>query len=269
MMELVDTHCHIQSIGQTGGERHTRELWAKADLTPDGVIKAATEHAVTRLICVGCDLEDSRLAVDFVQGREGCWASIGIHPHEAQHHLSGKQLSAFTALAQQPKVVAIGECGLDYYYEHSPRREQKKILEFQLELARAAGLPVIFHVRQAFDEFWPIFDKHPGLRGVLHSFTDNRLNLEKGLERGLYIGVNGIATFSKNAAQSEVYKSIPSDRLLLETDAPFLTPVPHRGTINEPKRVGVVADFLAKLRGQKRAELAKQTTGNARTLFGV
>lgn len=269
-MELVDTHCHIQSAGLSDGERATRELWAKErSLTGPAMVKSAAEAGVTRLICVGCDLDDSRLALEFAKDRENCWASIGIHPHEAQHYQGGRKIPEFAALTQRPKVVAVGECGLDYYYEHSPKADQLTVLHFQIELALEAGLPMIFHVREAFNDFWPVFDEYEGIRGVLHSFTDSGDNLAKALERGLHIGVNGIATFAKNPDQLEVYKSIPLDRLLLETDSPFLTPTPYRGTINEPKRLGVVADFLAALRGEDRGKLAAQTTANARQLFGL
>ncbi len=268
-MELIDTHCHIQSIGLAEGERVTRELWANAkDLTANGIVIAAAKHGVTRLLCVGCELADSQLAIDFVQERDGCWASIGLHPHEAQHYAGQpEQLAAFAALATKPKVVAIGECGFDFYYNHSPKAAQTEVLKFQLELALEHDLPMIFHVRDAFDDFWPVFDNYKAVRGVLHSFTDTAANLEKAMERGLYIGVNGIATFAKNPEQLAVYKTIPLQKLLLETDAPFLAPVPHRGTVNEPKRLGAVADFLSELRGDDRAELAKTTTDNAKKLF--
>lgn len=270
MMDLVDTHCHIQSVGLDTGERMTREKWAKTDLTGDQVVKNAAEHGVSRLICVGCDLEDSRLAIEFVKNRENCWASIGLHPHEAQHY-AGKQskLDEFAALADQPKVVAVGECGLDLFYTHSPREDQIETLKFQFELAQKHDLPMIFHVREAFDDFWPIFDSFTGVRGVLHSFTDNVVNLDRALDRGLHIGVNGIATFAKDEEQLKVYKAIPIDNLLLETDAPFLTPTPYRGSINEPKRLGVVADFMADLRGEDRAEIAAKTTANAKKLFKI
>jgi len=269
-MELVDTHCHIQSIGLQKGERSTRELWAKADgITADSVVASAIKHGVTRMICVGCDLDDSQLAVDFVQDRQNCWASIGIHPHEAQHYADREsKLAAFASLANNPKVVAIGECGFDFYYNHSPKAAQKKILQFQIELAKELDLPLIFHVREAFDDFWSVYDNYPGLRGVLHSYTDSAENVSRGVERGLYIGVNGIATFAKDTKLLDVYKAIPLENLLLETDAPFLTPTPYRGSINEPKRVGAVADFLAELREIDRAELAAVTTANARKLFG-
>lgn len=270
MMDLVDTHCHIQSVGLDVGERMTREKWAKSGLSADEVVKNAADQGVNKLICVGCDLEDSRLAIDFVKNRENCWASIGLHPHEAQHY-AGKQdlLDQFAALVNSQKVVAVGECGLDLFYTHSPKENQIEILKFQFELAAKYDLPMIFHVREAFEDFWPIFDSFTGVRGVLHSFTDNMENLNKAIDRGLYIGVNGIATFAKDEAQLKVYKSVPSSNLLLETDSPFLTPIPYRGSINEPKRLGVVADFVANLRGEDRAVLAAKTTANARQLFGI
>jgi TatD DNase family protein len=212
MMELVDTHCHIQSVGLGVGERSTREKWAKTDLTGDQVVQNAADQGVTKLVCVGCDLEDSKLAIDFAKERDNCWASIGLHPHEAQHY-AGKQelLDQFAGLVKAEKVVAIGECGLDLFYTHSPRENQVETLKFQFELAVKHDLPMIFHVREAFDDFWPIFDSYRGVRGVLHSFTDNAANLANAIDRGLYIGVNGIATFAKDPKQLDVYKSIPPD----------------------------------------------------------
>lgn len=270
MMQLVDTHCHIQSAGQTSGERGTRQLWIKApELTGDAMVSEAAAAGVTRLICVGCDADDSRLAIDFVKNRENCWASIGIHPHEAKHFTDKAQQAQFAQLATKPKVIAIGECGLDYYYEHSPKADQATVLKFQIELALKHDLPLIFHVREAFDDFWPLFDSYDGLRGVLHSFTDTAENLHKALDRNLSIGINGIATFTKDHKQLEAYRSVPLDRLLLETDAPFLAPQPYRGSINQPKHVRTVAESLAKLRGESLEDIARATTANARQLFGI
>lgn len=268
-MKLVDTHCHIQSIGLARGERSTQEMWAKAvDRSPADVISEAGEAGVEKMICVGCDLGDSELAVEFVQDKAACVASIGIHPHEADHFAGQKgPLDAFRALVTRPKVVAVGETGLDYYYSHSSQKAQEAILRFQIELALEHGLPLIFHVREAFDDFWPIFESYQGLRGVLHSFTDSIANLERALAHDLYIGVNGIATFAKGEAQRVMYRTIPQRRLLLETDAPFLTPIPFRGTINEPKYTRVVADFLSELRQEPIEELAAATTTNANELF--
>lgn len=270
MSSFVDTHCHIQSAGGDNGERTTSGLWAKAaNLSPNAIIQNAKDANVTKLICVGCDLNDSQLAVDFVKSRENCWASIGIHPHEAKEFVnSDAKLAEFSALATEPRVVAVGECGLDYYYNHSPKADQHKILRFQIELALKHDLPLIFHVREAFNDFWPIFKSYEGVRGVLHSFTDSRANMDKAIEEGLYVGVNGIATFARDPAQLEVYKAIPLANILLETDAPFLAPVPHRGKTNEPKYIPAIADFLAELRQEDAQALAKTTTENAEQLFG-
>ncbi len=270
-MQLVDTHCHIQSAGNASGERTTGEIWAKDPmLTGKMLVSAAVQDGITKMICVGCDLTDSRLAVEFVQQHSETWASIGVHPHEAQHYARDSELqNAFADLVTAPKVIAVGECGLDYFYTHSPQADQAAVLRFQIELATTHNLPLIFHVREAFDDFWPIFDEYTGIRGVLHSFTDNQANLDKAIERNLYIGVNGIATFAKNVSQLEVYRSIPLSKLLLETDAPFLTPTPYRGTINQPKRVETIAKYLAKLRGENLDQVARVSTSNAHELFGI
>jgi TatD DNase family protein len=281
-MEFVDTHCHIQSSDKQsgdGGEAVTRRLWEKAGYpSGDQLIGRAVDAGVTRMICVGCSLPDSQLAVEFVHHREDMYASIGIHPHEAKDYVVGNgldqtRLDQFAALATAPKVVAIGECGLDYYYEHSEPLDQQQLLRFQMELALEHDLPMIFHVRDAFADFWPIFDeytRHGGrVRGVLHSFTDNQANLDKGLAYGLYVGVNGIATFAKNQEQLDMYKNIPLSRLLLETDSPFLTPSPYRGTICEPYHTSVTAEFLAGLRNEPLGTLAAATTANAHDLFNL
>lgn len=270
--ELTDTHCHIhEAIEHFTGKSETRDRWQKDKKigSPDEIIADAKKDGVTRLICVGTTLADSELAVEFVADRDGCWASIGIHPHEANQHEEKAQQDAFAALAGKPKVVAVGECGLDYFYSHSPKESQVKLLEFQMEVALKSNLPMIFHVREAFEDFWPIFDAHPGIKGVIHSFSATTKELDQILNRGLYVGLNGIMTFTKNAEQLAAAKAVPLDRLVIETDAPFLTPVPFRGTICEPKHVRVTAQFLADLRGETFDVFANSTTQNAQLLFGV
>lgn len=271
-IELTDTHCHIhEAIEHFTENTETRERWQKAKKvgSPDEIIADANADGVTRLVCVGTTLSDSQVAVDFVRQRDSCWASIGIHPHEAHTHRVNEIQSSFTALADKPKVVAVGECGLDYFYTHSPKADQVKLLEFQMELALQHGLPMIFHVRDAFADFWPIFDAHPGIKGVIHSFSATTKELDQILERGLYVGLNGIMTFTKDAAQLVAAKAVPIDHLVVETDAPFLTPVPFRGTICEPKHVRVTAQFLANLRGEDLESFAIATTRNAQQLFGI
>ena len=252
-MEFVDTHCHI----------HEDSYAFDADET----IARAKDAGVTKLVVVGTTAEDSQKTVAFAAARENVWASIGLHPHDAK--FGEDAFSVLKSLAGSPKIVAVGECGLDYYYNHSSKDDQARALEFQLQLAKDHNLPVIFHVRDAFDDFWPIFDRFGPISGVIHSFTATTTELEQALARGLYIGLNGIMTFTKDENQLEAAKAVPLERLILETDAPFLTPVPVRGTVNEPKNVVLTAEFLSTLRGEELGTLAKVTTQNALQLFGI
>lgn len=258
MIELVDTHAHIH--------------FDDYPLDSGAVISSAQEAGVTRIICVGTTLADSQKAVAFASQHAGVWAAAGIHPHEASEFLSKTRAkSEFTALVMEKlaKLVAIGEIGLDYYYEHSPRDRQKELLEFQLELVQKSKLPVIFHVREAFDDFWPIVDQFSGLRAVVHSFSATRTELEQILSRGFHVGLNGIMTFTKDPQQLEAAKAVPLARLLLETDAPYLTPAPYRGKVCKSEHVRVTAEFLAALRGESLDDLARATTENARRLFDI
>jgi TatD DNase family protein len=258
-MSLVDSHCHIHE--------------ADYPLNRDEVLAAAHEAIVEKVICVGTDLDSSRRAAEFAMTRDNVWATLGVHPHEANRPQSSELkevLSTITASSELArKVVGIGEIGLDYFYEHSPRRKQIDILNQQIEFALKRDLPISFHVREAFDDFWPIFDNFPAVRGVLHSYTDNKINLEKALQRGLFIGVNGIVTFQKKPEQAAVYQAIPLDKMLLETDAPFLAPVPFRGETNQPAFIPKIVEFLSQLRSETYEQIAEKTTGNAEKLFHI
>lgn len=251
MIQFVDTHCHIHASDYS--------------LDATEVIASGAALGVTKAICVGTDENDSAEAVAFVQDKPNLWASIGLHPHDAK--LGQDAFNALSALVSQPKIVAIGECGLDYFYNHSDKNDQETALRFQIELALTHNLPMIFHVRDAFDDFWPIFDSYTGITGVVHSFTATEKELHEALKRGLYIGLNGIMTFSKDASQLAAAKAIPLDKLVLETDAPFLTPVPLRGKVNEIKNVVLTADFLSNIRGESLEKLGSATTSNAIKLF--
>ena len=270
-MNFVDTHCHIhEAKASASGDDMVHEKWVKGGFNdPLALIDEANEAGVTRLICVGCTLFDSQMAIKLASEQENCWATVGIHPHEAKDHMKQSTQDEFEKLLSEPKVVAIGECGLDYFYNHSPKADQIKILEFQLEMAKKHNLPLIFHIREAFEDFWPIFDQFQGLRGVVHSFSSDTLHLDQILSRGLYVGLNGIMTFTKNADQLEAAKTVPVDKLLLETDAPFLTPAPYRGTICRPKHIVCTAEFLAGLREQSLDTIATATTQNACNLFSI
>ena len=272
MADLIDTHCHIhQAQYQVDDNDAVRAKWLREGKPdPDDMIVSAQAVGVTRLICVGCTVEDSVAAVAFAQTRPPCLASIGIHPHEAQKYVDNPAvLDRFAALATQPKVVAIGECGLDYFYNHSPKEAQARMLRWQIELALQHNLPMIFHVREAFEDFWPIFDDYQGIRGVIHSFSATEKELAQILQRDLYVGLNGIMTFTKNPAQLAAAKAVPLDHLLLETDAPFLTPVPERGKLCQPKHVHLIAQFLSTLRAESLDILAEHTTRNTGALFSI
>ena len=254
---LIDTHCHIHE--------------STYPLDVETTIQHAQSRGVDQLICVGTSPESSSQAVRLAGSRDDVYAAVGVHPHETKggwqeiaQLLAGRSLKI-----EDSKIVAIGEIGLDYFYDHSPRDVQIKALRWQIELALENKLPIIFHVREAFDDFWPIYDSYQGIRGVLHSFTDNQANLEAGLSRGLYIGVNGISTFTRDEDQKAAYESIPLDRLLLETDAPFLTPAPLRGKVNEPPFVSIIAEHHATIRGISIEAIATSTTANARALFAL
>ena len=252
-MQFVDTHCHI----------HEGDYAFDANET----ITRANAAGVQKLIVVGTSAQDSAQTVAFAAAHDNVWASVGLHPHDAK--FGTEAFDALATLAGKPKVVAIGECGLDYFYNHSSKTDQIKALEFQMQLAKDHNLPMIFHVRDAFDDFWPIFDRFEGLRGVIHSFTATNTELEQALRRGLYIGLNGIMTFTKDQNQLLAAKGVPLDKLLLETDAPFLTPAPVRGTVNEPKNVVLTAEFLSNLRGESLVQVAEATSQNAQKLFGI
>lgn len=252
-MQLFDTHCHIHD------QKYSYDIPA--------IRQEAKQVGVVGMVCVGTSALDSQNAVQFVQDKPECFASIGLHPHDAS--MGEDDFELLAQLVSDPKVVAIGEFGLDYYYNNSPKEDQIKALRYQLDLAVTTGKPCIFHVREAFDDFWPIFDEYIGVKGVIHSFSATEKELNKALKRGLYIGLNGIMTFTKNADQLAAAKAVPLDKLLLETDSPYLTPTPLRGKVNQPSYVELVAEFLSRLRGESLETLSEVTTGNARLLFGI
>lgn len=239
---LIDTHCHL----------HDREFFP-AELAED-MIKNAFEVGVDKIICIGTSNQDSLAAQKFAANHKNTYWTYGIHPGNADESM----------LATSPDLtscVAIGEVGLDYHYEGYDRAAQIKLFEKMLQLAQDHDLPLSFHVREAFDDFLPIVANFPGLRGVVHSFTDSKKKLKKILsETDFYIGVNGLATYSTLPLP-------PLERILLETDAPFLAPTPHRGKINQPAYIADIAKWLASKLAISPEQIAQITTANATTLF--
>lgn len=256
---LVDSHAHI----------HFEDY--KDDLPV--LFKNTHDNGIERIICVGTDELDSHRALDFVSdelvakqaGGIKLSATIGLHPHEA--HRGQAALEAVAFLLKVGNPVAIGECGLDYYRNLSSKDDQFTALEFQIKLALEHNLPLVFHVRDAWDDFFAVLGKYPELRGVIHSFTGGPSEVEQAAQYNLSFGLNGIMTFTKDEQQLEAARLIPADRLLLETDCPYLTPAPLRGKRNEPANVALVARFLAELRGEEYVALVEQTSKNAVELF--
>jgi TatD DNase family protein len=247
---LIDTHCHI----------HDSEFYPDSR---EDVYRQSIEAGVI-MLCVGTDERSSREAIEFANAHDNTYAIIGVHPHEAKEGWGEIE----TMLNEKSdKIVGIGEIGLDYFYTHSSKEQQQVALRAQLALAVKYNLPVSFHVREAFDDFWPIFDEFEGIRGVLHSFTDGAHNFKEARKRGLYIGINGISTFTKDEQQQQLFATIPLEAIVLETDAPFLTPTPLRGKVNVPAYVGRVAEHQAMLKQVSLDEIIRKTTENATVLF--
>jgi len=258
---FTDTHCHIHETDYS--------------LNQNEVINRAHDAGVNKLICVGTSADDSRVAADFVANRDNTWFSIGHHPHEAdQFNDDDRQI--MHELVTRDKLVAIGECGFDYWYLNSSKTSQEVCLRFQLDLGRQNNLPIIFHIRgskdnqeDAFNDLWRVLDDYQGITGVVHSFTASKKVLEDVLSRGFSVGVNGIMTFTKSDSQLDALDAVPLDKIVLETDAPFLTPHPFRGSINEPKHLVEVARFIAKRRGVSLQTLADATSMTVHKIFNL
>jgi len=251
---LVDTHTHIHDPA--------------FDEDRDAVVERARAAGVTDAVTVGCTLEDSARALASAQ-RYGLHASVGIHPHEAKDAPPDLE-AAFAPLLDRPQVVAVGETGLDYYYDHSPRAAQADVLRAHLSIAKKWRKPVIFHHRDAFDDFCAVLRTHwtADMRGVVHCFTGDADQARVYVEEfGLYLGIGGVVTFKTAEALRQAVAWAGLERLVLETDAPYLAPVPYRGRRNEPAFTTATADRVAEIFGVSRERVDEVTTHNARELF--
>lgn len=238
-----DNHCHLTSL--------------KGD--PAAAVAAAAEMGVTRLLTVGCTVADSGRAAEIASGFDRVWATAGVHPHDASDGIDG-----LAQALDHPKVVAVGECGLDYYYEHSPRPVQGEMFERQIALANERNLALVIHSRDAWDDTFAILD-NTGIppRTVFHCFTGGPEEATKALERGAHLSFSGIVTFKTATELREAARLCPPERIMVETDSPYLAPEPLRGRANQPANVAVVGAFLADLVGISADEMAERTTANA------
>ncbi|MDX9758892.1 MAG: TatD family hydrolase [Bacteroidota bacterium] len=251
----IDTHCHL--------------FWDDFREDLPRVVARARDAGVTRLLIPSTDFDTFQQSEAIAARFDGMFLAVGIHPHDA-----GKVTDDFVDQLRQyaahPRVVAIGEIGLDYYYDHCPRDQQQRVLHAQLDVARALDLPVILHNRESDDDLLAVVRAHQDgtLRGQFHCFSSDLAFARAVLDAGFHISFTGNVTFKKSVLDP-VLSFVPDDRLLMETDAPFMTPVPHRGTRNEPAMLPLIAQRFAEARGQTVAHVAAITTHNAERLFGL
>ncbi|MCL2549108.1 MAG: TatD family hydrolase [Symbiobacteriaceae bacterium] len=253
-MQLFDTHTHLNARGLL------------KDL--EAVLQRAAEAGVVNIVNVGYDLEASRYSVDLAASEPQVYAAVGQHPQDALNYSEAVEQELYTLL-QKPKVVALGEIGLDYYRDYAPRELQREIFIRQLGMAREAGLPVLIHSRDAAMETVEILKAEGNRSGIMHCFSGSWEIAKLCLGLGFHISIAGPVTFPNARKLQEVAVKVPLDRLLIETDCPWLAPQKYRGTRNEPAYVAEVALKIADLRGMDPEELAEMTTTNAKKLFGT
>jgi TatD DNase family protein len=252
---FTDSHCHLNYKGLVEEQQ--------------AVLERARAAGVTTMLNISTRRSEWDEVIGLAEKEPDVWASVGIHPHEADAH-PDVQTSNLVERAAHPRVVGIGESGLDYYYDHSDRSAQRASFRAHIAAARETGLPIIVHTREAEADTYAILSEEMGkgaYGGVIHCFTASRDFADKALDLGLYVSISGIVTFKSAKELQSSAKMIPSERLLIETDAPFLAPVPHRGRPCEPAFVADTARFLAELRGEEVEALAERTTANFRNLF--
>jgi len=248
-MIFTDSHCHLTMSN------------AEANLA------AARSAGVRGFVVPGTKREDAPQAVAIAQQHDDVWAAVGFHPHDAKD-CDDAAFAEIERLAQEPRVVAIGECGLDYHYDYSPRDVQRAVFERHIELAKTLDKPIIVHNRQSTEDMVEILSRS-GARGILHSYTESLDVAKQLVDLGYYISFSGIVTFKSAESLREAARGLPHDRVLIETDTPYLAPVPYRGRDNEPAYVVAVAELLAKLWDVSVERVAEQTTANFERVFGV
>ena len=256
MRELFDSHCHVNE--------------EKFDEDREEVLARMAEHGITRYAVIGSDMATSRACVEYAKTHPGAVCAVGIHPHEAKGYLEG-DLDTLAGWIRSGEAQAIGEIGLDYYYDLSPRETQREVCRLQMELAWQLGTGTAFHVRDAHQDMIDLMKSmRPHLTpGILHCFSGSSEIAKEYLKMGYYISFAGPVTFKKAPKLREAALIVPRDRLLIETDSPYLVPEPVRGRRNEPANVRFVAEKLAEIRGEDPDELAAYTYENAMRFYGV
>ena len=252
---LFDTHVHLNS------------RMYKKDLSE--VIARALEVGVTRMAVIGFDSPSNRRAIELAKQHESIYAVVGIHPSDARSATEDSWILLREQL-KHPKVVALGECGFDYYHDTSFNDIQRVVFEKQLEIAKEVDMPIVVHMRDSVDDVYAMLkEKGQGLSGVIHCYSGNVAMMHKFLALGFYIGLDGPVTFKNAHDVHEVAKAVPMNRLVIETDAPYLTPAPYRGKRNEPAYVSYVAEKIAELKGMTYEEVCHMTTENGLRMYRI
>lgn len=248
-MQFFDSHAHVYDTRMPGG--------------PAAAVQAARDAGVVGMVTVGCDRATSQAAIAVAAEHPDVWATVGLHPHEAVHGVD-----SIVDLLDTPGIVAVGEAGLDYYYDHSPREVQREAFAAQIQLAHERRLPLVIHTRDAWDDTFDVLAAE-GVpeRTIFHCFTGGPAEAARCLDIGAYVSISGIVTFKNAVELREAATLVPLDRLLIETDAPYLAPVPHRGRTNQPAFVTHVGHCIADLRDVPVADVAAATTANAALAF--
>ncbi len=249
-------------------DSHAHLYWKSFDSDRTEALQRAREAGVERMIIVGTDLVSSRAAFELCDGQLNLFPTAGIHPHDAEG-VSDDDRAAIEEMCRRPECVAVGETGLDWFKEYSPRTEQIENFYWHLDLARKLDKPVVVHCRDAHEDTSKIIGEFPGLRGVMHCYSFGASELEPYLEAGFYISFSGVVTYPKNDDNRAAARCVPRERLLVETDCPYLAPQGFRGKRNEPAYVAEVLRCVSEVRGEDFEELARQTSANAAELFGL
>jgi len=256
-MELIDTHCHLTFDGLI------------QDI--DGVITRSKAAGVTGWVTVGTDMQENLKAVELTEKYENMYAAVGMHPHDAKD-VTDDTLARLKELARNEKVIAIGETGLDYHYNHSLHEDQRRVFAEHLKIAAELDLPVIIHCRKAFEETMEVLDSHAGRvkKIVFHCFSGSSEQAKIILDKGYYISFTGVVTFKNARIKQEAAKIVPTDRLMLETDCPYMSPEPMRKQkVNEPALMLHTAKYLAELKGMNLTDFANAVTATSRAFFQI
>ena len=253
---LIDTHAHLDD--------------ARFDSDRDAMIARAREAGVEHFVTIGCDLTTSRAAVELADRYPFVYATVGVHPHEAKQ-IGDSWYDDLRRLAQHKKVVAYGEIGLDYHYNHSPPKLQRERFREQIILARDLRLPIVVHTREAQEDTIAILKEENAadVGGVFHCFSGDARLAKNALDLGFLLSFSGVITFQNATMLRDIVKTVPMDRILVETDSPYLTPAPHRGKRNEPAHVRLVAEKIAAIQGMTADQIAELTSQNARRVFKI